>query len=156
MIPRANEKLNGVLKVPLGRDRFYNEVHPKLRPVETVLEGIFIAGCSQGPKNITESVKSSLSAASKIYALLGSESIELEPIQAVVYEQSCVWCEACAQACPFDAIDKKRLNGKYVAKIIEANCKGCGMCIPVCEPNALNLVGYSDRELETMIEALVD
>jgi heterodisulfide reductase subunit A len=154
MVPRINEKLNRVLKVPLGRDRFYNEVHPKLRPVETVLEGIFIAGCSQGPKNISESVKSSLSAASKIYALLGSESIELDPVRAIVNEQACVWCEDCAQACPFDAIDKKRLNGKYVADIIKANCKGCGMCIPVCEPNALNLIGYSDKEMETMIEAL--
>lgn len=156
MVPRVNEKLNETLKVPIGRDRFYNEVHPKLRPVETVLEGIFIAGCSQGPKNISESVKSSLSAASKIYALLGSESIELDPIQAIINEQSCVWCEACAMACPFDAIVKKRLNGKYVAEIMEVNCKGCGMCIPICESNAINLIGYSDIEVETMIEVLVE
>jgi heterodisulfide reductase subunit A len=156
MIPRQNDKLNEILKVPIGRDRFYNEVHPKLRPVETVLEGIFIAGCSQGPKSISESVKSSLSAASKIFALLGSEFIELDPIQAVIHEPSCVWCEACEQACPFDAIAKKRLNGKYVAEVSKTNCKGCGMCIPVCESNAIQLTGYSDVEVEIMIDALVD
>jgi heterodisulfide reductase subunit A len=121
-----------------------------------VLEGIFIAGCSQAPKNITESVKSSLSAASKINMLLGSESIELDPIQAIINQSSCVWCEACAVACPFDAIAKERLNGKYIATVMETNCKGCGMCIPVCESNAINLVGYSDREMETMIDALVE
>jgi len=156
MIPRLNEGLNETLKVPMGRDGFYNEVHPKLRPVETVLEGIFIAGCSQGPKNISESVKSSLSAASKVYALLGSDSIELDPIQAVIHEPSCVWCEACSDACPFDAIAKKRLNGKYVAEVVKTNCKGCGMCMPVCESNAIQLTSYSDVEIETMIDALVD
>ncbi len=156
MVPRINKELEDILKVPVGRDRFYNEVHPKLRPVETVLDGIYIAGCCQGPKNITESIKSSLLAASKVSALLSGEYIKLDPVIARIKKDACVWCEACAQACPFDAIQKVRLNGKFIAAVEEANCKGCGMCMPVCEPNAIVLVGYSDIEMETMIEALIE
>ncbi len=156
MVPRSDPDLISILKVPVGRDQFYNEVHPKLRPVETVLDGLYIAGCCQGPKNFTESVKSSLSASSKIFGLIGSEHIELDPLQARIKTDSCVWCELCMEACPFDAVDKVRLNGKYVARVNEANCKGCGMCVPVCESNAIDLVGYSDSEVESMIDALLE
>lgn len=156
MVPRTNNELTDILKVPAGRDGFFNEVHPKLKPVETVIDGLFIAGCCQGPKNITESVRSALLAAAKIYGLVGRERIEIDPIQAKINEVSCIWCGICAEACPVDAIDKERIDGKYVAKIIKANCKGCGMCVPVCDSNAIDLVGYSDTDIESMIDALVE
>ncbi len=154
--PSGNSSLTEILKVPAGRDGFYNEVHPKLRPVETVMDGIYIAGCCQGPKTITESIRSSLSASSKIYSLLGKQKLSLEPTQAKINTQLCEWCDNCRQACPFDAVRKEDLDGKSVAFINASVCKGCGMCLPVCEPNAINLVGYSDVEVESMIEALAE
>jgi heterodisulfide reductase subunit A len=156
MVAKSYDDLQEVLKVPVGMDRFFNEVHPKLRPVETVLEGIYIAGCCQGPKNIAESVKSSLSASSKIGGLLWKGQIELEPIQAEIDQESCEWCEKCFDACPYDAIRKIKSNGRYVAEVMVSNCKGCGMCVPVCESNAINLLGFSDEVMESMIDALVE
>jgi heterodisulfide reductase subunit A2 len=156
MIPRKNNKVGEILKVPVGRDKFFNEVHPKLKPVETVIDGVFIAGAAQAPLNITEAVKSSLSAASKANGLLKFGEIELEPTMAMVNNSLCAWCGKCLDACPFNAFEKLTHEGKEIAKVITAKCKGCGMCLPVCPENALDLIGYTDVEMETMIEALGD
>ena len=156
MVPRADRRIGEIMKVPAGRDKFYNEVHPKLKPVETVLDGIYLAGTAQGPKNITETLKSALSAAIKTNALIGGGEIELEPTLAKVDRALCEWCGACEEACPFDAIDTDEYEGKAVAVVNESTCKGCGMCLPVCPVNAIQLVGFSDAEIETMIDTLAE
>ena len=156
MIPRKNDSINNILKVPIGRDKFYNEIHPKLRPVETVIDGVLIAGACQAPLNITESVKSSLSAAVKVNSLISKGKIELEPTLAQIDKLLCNWCDKCADVCPYSAIVKEVKNGKMFAVVHEANCKGCGMCLPVCPSNAIQLIGYTDIEIESMIEALID
>ncbi len=156
MVPRKNNTVGKILKVPTGRDKFFNEIHLKLRPVETVIDGVFIAGASQGPKNITESVKSALSAASKANTLVSKGYIPIEPTIAVIDKDKCTWCGKCAEICPFDAISKQTIDGKEVAVLTEAKCKGCGMCMPVCEPNAIQLKGYTDNEIELMIDALAN
>jgi heterodisulfide reductase subunit A len=156
MVPRADGRIGEIMKVPIGRDGFYNEVHPKLKPVETVMDGIYLAGTSQGPKNITESLQSALSAAIKTNALIGKGEIELEPTMAKIDRALCEWCGKCGEACPFDAIDKTGHEGKAVAAVNESTCKGCGMCLPVCPVNAIQLVGFSDAEIETMIDTLAE
>lgn len=156
MTPRKNNNIADLLKVPIGRDKFFNEVHPKLKPVETVIDGVYIAGSSQAPLNITESVKSSLSAASKANGLLRFGEIELEPTLAQVNNNLCTWCGKCLEACPFDAFEKNSKDGKEIASVITSKCKGCGMCLPVCPENALDLVGYSDVEMETIIAELAE
>jgi len=156
MVPRMGDSIAEILKVPRGRDRFFNEVHPKLRPVETVIDGIFIAGTCQGPKNITESMQSALSAASKANSLISKDKIELEPILAIIDVGICKWCDKCETVCPYDAISKSEQKGKAVAAVDEAKCKGCGMCLPVCPVNAIQLTGYTDVEMESMIEAIVE
>ncbi len=156
MVPRADARIGEIMKVPIGRDKFYNEVHPKLKPVETVMDGIYLAGTSQGPKNITETVKSALSAAIKTNALIGKGEIELEPTMAKIDRALCEWCKKCEEACPFDAIDETDHEGKTVASVNESTCKGCGMCLPVCPVNAIQLVGFSDAEIETMIDTLAE
>jgi len=153
--PRKDNNIGEILKVPIGRDKFFSEVHLKLKPVETVIDGVFIAGASQAPYNITESVKSALSAASKANALLNAGEIELEPTLAMIYKDKCNWCDECTNACPYGAILKTELNGKIVAEVIEAKCKGCGMCLPVCPENAIDLKGFTDAEMETMIDAMI-
>ena len=156
MVPRNNNSINSILKVPIGRDNFYNEIHPKLRPVETVIDGVLIAGSCQAPLNITESVKSSLSAAAKVNSLISKGEIELEPTLAEIDKSSCNWCDKCTIVCPYDAIIKKDFEGKTIAVVNEANCKGCGMCLPVCPSNSIQLIGYLDVEIESMIDALAD
>jgi heterodisulfide reductase subunit A2 len=156
MVPRKDNRIADILKVPIGRDKFFNEVHPKLRPVETVIDGVQIAGACQSPKNITESLKSSLSAASKANSLISKGEIELEPTLAMVHKNVCEWCGKCADVCPFSAIEKVTADGKEVAEVNKANCKGCGICLPVCPVDAIDLVGYTNREIESMIDALVE
>lgn len=155
MVPREYSDIVNILKVPIGRDKFFNEIHPKLRPVETVIDGVLISGACQAPLNITESVKSSLSAAAKINSLISSGEIELEPTLAVVHKDRCSWCDKCSTACAYDAISISDYNGKKVAEVVKSLCKGCGMCLPVCPENAIDLIGYTDVEMESMIEALI-
>lgn len=155
MVPREYEDIVNLLKVPVGRDKFFNEVHPKLRPVETVIDGVLISGACQAPLNITESVKSALSAASKVNSLVSLGEIELEPTMAVIHNDKCTWCDKCSNACPYDAISKTTFKGKDIAAVSKSLCKGCGMCLPVCPENAIDLIGYTDKEMEGMIEALI-
>jgi len=153
MTPRADNSIGAIFKLPKGRDKFFNEIHTKLRPVETVIEGVTIAGTCQGPKNITESVNSALSAATKSYSQVNKGEIELDPIVAVINPDACEWCDACSNACPFNAISRDEKTGKAV--ITNSLCKGCGMCTPVCPTNAIDLKAFSDREIMSMIDALV-
>jgi len=155
MVPRADNSVGSLFKIPKGRDKFYNEVHMKLRPVETVIDGITIAGACQGPKNIAESVNSALSAATKSYSILSKGELETDPLVAVIDVEKCSWCGACEKACPFDAILKIEKDGKILAEINNSVCKGCGMCAPVCEPDAVNLIACSSAEIFSMIDALV-
>jgi heterodisulfide reductase subunit A len=155
MVPKENNNLENILKIPIGRDKFYNEIHPKLRPVETMIDGVLISGTCQAPMNISETVKSSLSAVAKMNSLISHGVIKLEPILAKIDKSSCEWCDECTKICPFSAIIKTDYNGKAVAEVNEANCKGCGMCLPVCPTHAIQLSGYTNIEMESMITALI-
>ena len=154
MVPRSDQSVGTMLKIPKGGDKFYNEVHIKLRPVETVIDGITIAGACQGPKNISESVNSALSAATKSFSYVSKGTLETEPIIAVINEDSCSWCGKCLEACPFDAIEKRNVNSREIAVVNSSVCKGCGMCAPVCPPDAINLIGYRNEEIISMIDVL--
>jgi len=156
MVPRKDHSISDILKIPIGRDKFYNEVHPKLKPVETVIDGVFICGASQAPHNITESVNSALSASAKANALISKGDIELEPTIATIDTEKCTWCNDCSDVCTFDAITKIELDGKMVAQVNESSCKGCGMCLPVCKEGAIDLIGYTDNEMESMIDAIAE
>lgn len=155
MVPRADNSIGSLFKLPKGRDKFYNEIHMKLRPVETVIDGVTIAGACQGPKNIAESVNSALSASTKSYSILSKGELETDPLVATIDPSICSWCGACEEACPFDAILKVEKEGKTIAEINNTVCKGCGMCAPVCELDAVNLIACSSAEIMSMIDALV-
>jgi heterodisulfide reductase subunit A len=155
MVPREDNTVASLFKLPRGRDRFFNEIHMKLRPVETVIDGITICGACQGPKNIMESTNSALSAATKSFSYVSKGELESEPIIAKIDKTLCTWCGACQEACPFGAIKKVQEGSKEIAEINNTVCKGCGMCLPVCPVNAIDLVSFSDNEIESMIDALV-
>lgn len=155
MVPRANEGLINVLKLPVGKDGFFNEIHPKLKPVETVIDGLFIAGAAQGPKNLAESVASSMAASSKVAALLLKGYIDLEPLVAHIDSARCTWCGECEMACPYGAVQHVTVDGKDVARINPVLCKGEGACVPVCPKQAIDVEGYTNRQIEAMIDGLV-
>ena len=156
MVPRADNSVGTLFKLPKGRDKFFNEIHMKLRPVETVIDGVTICGTCQGPKNIMESINSALSAATKSFSYVSKGVLETEPIVALVDSGLCTWCNACSEACPFDAISMSAEGLKPIAVINNSVCKGCGMCAPVCLTDAIDLITYSNREIEGMIDALAN
>lgn len=153
MVPRKNEQLVDVLKLPIGKDGFFNEIHPKLRPVETVVDGVFIAGTCQSPKTISESVSSAMAAVSKTAGLLKRGYVELEPLVAKVDVNKCVWCDECTKSCPYGAVQKIEYDGRTVAEIIPVLCKGEGACVPVCPKDAIDVEGYTDQQITAMIDA---
>ena len=155
MIPRENAELINVLKLPVGKDGFFNEIHPKLRPVETVIDGIFIAGAAQSPKTLAESVASSMSAVSKSAALLLKGYVDLEPLVAKVNPELCTWCGECMETCPYGAVQRIQVDNKEIAEVNAILCKGEGACVPICPQQAIDVEGYTNQQIKSMIDALV-
>ena len=155
MVPRTNEELIKTLKLPVGNDGFFNEIHPKLRPVETVVDGVLISGSCQSPKNSAESVASGLAAVTQSASILKRGYAELDPLVAVVDTDACTWCGKCLEACPYEAPRETTAGDKPVAIIDKAACKGCGGCVPVCPHDAIDLQGYTDAQIRAMIDGLL-
>jgi heterodisulfide reductase subunit A len=153
MEPRENDRLNQALKLPQSADGFYKEIHPKLRPVETVIDGVFIAGAAQGPKTMSESATSALAAVAKTGSLLKKGHVDLEPLIAQVDNDKCTWCDECLKACPYHAIEKMICDDKEVAMVIASLCKGEGACVPVCPKDAIAVEGFRNDQIVAMIDA---
>ncbi len=156
MAPRANETLTKTLKLPVTKAGFYNEIHPKLRPVETVVDGVYICGACQGPKNSAEAVASGLAAATQSASILKRGFAELDPLVGVVDQDACTWCGLCLAACPYEAPREVQVDGRAVAFIDKAACKGCGGCVPVCPKDAIDLEGYTDAQMRAMIDGMAE
>ena len=155
MVATANQRLLDILKLPLSAGGFFNEIHPKLRPVETVIDGVFIAGAAQAPKNLAESVASSMAAAANCSAMLLKGHLDRAPLVAKVSAETCVWCEECVNVCPYaGAIVEVERGGKQVAEVVPELCKGCGACAAACPSAAIELEGYTNAQVTAMIDAL--
>ncbi|VBB48728.1 CoB--CoM heterodisulfide reductase 1 iron-sulfur subunit A [uncultured Paludibacter sp.] len=154
MVARADAPhISEMFKIPIGSDKFFNEIHPKLKPVETVIKGVYIGGTCQGPKNVSESVQSSLAGASKITALLKSGTVMGDPVIARIDADACTWCGKCAEVCDYTAIKEIVTEaGKHIAGVNKGVCTGCGICAPVCPVNAIEIAKYTDLEIESMID----
>lgn len=155
MVPRKNESLIKALKLPVGSDGFFNEIHPKLRPVETMVDGVMIAGACQAPASASESVSSALAAATQCGAMLKRGIAELDPLVATVNADLCTWCGLCQESCPYDAVEQLATGGREVAAITSTICKGCGGCVPICPANAIDLLGSTDEQIRSMIDGLL-
>ena len=151
-----SNELSEILKIPIGQDKFYNEIHPKLKPVETVIRGIYISGCSQGPKNISESVQSSLAAVSKINTILSKGTIDLPPIVAQVDSKKCVYCGKCLEVCSYNAIAEVNFENKTIAQVNKAACVGCSICGAFCPNDAIEIAQFTDNEITAMIDGFTE
>ncbi len=139
------------LKLSCTEDGWVREIHPKLRPVEAVTPGFFLAGTVQGPKDIPETVAQASGAAAKVISLLNSEVIIKEPIVAVVDEDLCVGCRLCIQMCPYKA--RVWNEDRRIATVNAVLCEGCGACVAGCPSGATRQDGFTDLQLNAAVEA---
>jgi heterodisulfide reductase subunit A len=159
VMPSKIKDIVEMLKLPVGADRFIQEVHPKLRPVEVAVNGLLLAGTAQGPMSIEESLEGASAAAAKASILLAHDFTELEPFVAKVKTDLCIGCRACIDECVYSgAILEKTAerDGKQV-KVAEVNpglCKGCGACVAVCPTRALDVQGWTLEQFEAMVDGL--
>jgi len=140
-------------KCAVGYDSFLLEVHPKLRPVELAVNGVFLAGTCQGPMDITEACAGGAAAASKASAMIAQGTIEMDPFIAKVDEDLCTGCQTCLNVCPYDAISRDEEKG--IAVVNEALCTGCGTCAATCPSNAIQQFGFNDNQVMSEVMALL-
>jgi heterodisulfide reductase subunit A len=160
IMPNPVDDLIKMLKISPGTDRFLLEVHPKLRPVETAVPGVVLAGTAQGPMNIQESGAAASAAASKVAVLLGQGVVELEPSVAWVDPERCEGSGQCVEVCCYeDAISLQTfsVNGCEMqqAVVTPANCAGCGVCVSACPNRAIDVQGWTLEQYEAMVDAIV-
>jgi len=159
MEPNPVSDLVEMMKVPVGVDRFLQEVHPKLRPVEVSVSGILLAGTSQAPFDIGEACAAASGAAVKASATLGRGYVELDPFVAEVDLARCKGTGACVNVCINKAITltDAEVSGEKVqrAQVNPALCSGCGACVGVCPENAINVKGWTLKQYEDMVDMIV-
>ncbi len=132
---------------------WFTEKHPKLDPVATMTEGVFIAGCVSGPKDIPASVAQGSAAAARVVSYIEQGELSLEPVRASVVAEMCSGCKICNDLCPFNAITfEEALN---VTEINEALCQGCGTCVAACPAGAITGTGFSNEQVLAQIEGLL-
>jgi heterodisulfide reductase subunit A len=152
--PRQGAKdVAKVFGISCSADGWYIEKHPKLDPVATMTEGIFIAGCVQGPKDIPASVAQGAAAAARVLGRIEQKQMALEPIRATINADQCSGCRICNTMCPFNAITFKEAEG--VSEINPALCQGCGTCIAACPAGAIAGSGFSNEQVLAQLDGLL-
>jgi len=150
---RDAERVAQIFGISQSADRFFMEAHPKLRPVATNVDGIFLAGCCQGPKDIPDTVAQASAAAAEVMSLASQGEIEIEPITAWIEPELCAGCKLCIEICPYSAIDF--LEAKGISVVNEALCKGCGACTAICPSKAARQNHFTQHQVLAEVEGLV-
>jgi len=162
MVPsRGWEELAKMLGLATDKDGFFQEAHPKLRPVETYTAGVFLAGACQGPKDIPDTVAQASGAAVKVCQLLSKDEMATDPMISTVDESLCSGCGLCQPICPYKAIEMKTISERVAGKTVTRQvasvnmglCQGCGSCTVVCRSSALNLRGFTNEQILAEVDA---
>ncbi len=140
----ANE-VRRIFNISCASEGFFLERHPKLAPVNTFTDGIFLAGCCQGPRDIPDTVAQAGAAAAEALALIDKGSIETEPNTAYVVEEACSGCRTCVPLCPYGAITFDLAANR--AQIQQVLCKGCGTCVAACPSASIRQHLFEDEEI---------
>jgi heterodisulfide reductase subunit A len=163
MVPSRDAKaIAKVVGIGTDQDGFFQEAHPKLRPVETHTAGVYIAGACQGPKDIPDTVAQASAAAVKVCSLFSKTEMATDPMVADVNLAICSGCGMCVPVCPYKAIElvpkAERVNGKQIERLVaQVNsglCQGCGACNAACRAGAINVKGYTDDQILAEVDAI--
>ncbi|MCZ7359067.1 MAG: CoB--CoM heterodisulfide reductase iron-sulfur subunit A family protein [Candidatus Methanoperedens sp.] len=156
MVPRSDSaKIQKLLGIATGSDGFFMEAHAKLRPVETLVDGVFLAGTAQGPKDIPDTVAQAKGAASSALGVISHKVLELSPLISEVDERLCRGCGDCKDICEYGAIELITLDSRNAARINPALCKGCGACTVACCNGSIKLRNFTDTATFAMLEAVL-
>lgn len=160
---KSARSLATMLTASMDTNDFFTEAHPKLRPVESPTAGIFLSGACQGPKDIPETVAQAGAAAAKVIGLLSKSQLLCNPCTAQPDELMCNGCSSCEKVCPYGAITyiNKEFRGpnrttvlRRVAQVNPAVCQGCGACTVACMSGAMDLKGFSNRQIMAEVDAI--
>ncbi|MBW2000330.1 MAG: FAD-dependent oxidoreductase [Deltaproteobacteria bacterium] len=148
------QEVGRIFGVNQGADNFFLEEHPKLAPLSTATDGVFIAGACQGPKDIPDTVSQASGAAAKSLELTARGEVEISPTISWIDPDICVGCQACINLCPYSAIefDERR----YVSVVNEALCKGCGSCAGFCPSGAAQVRHFSEKQVFAELDGIMD
>jgi heterodisulfide reductase subunit A len=147
-------EMSRTLRIPINSHGFFNEVHPKLRPVESLVKGFYLAGCAHSPKDIPEAVAQASASAAKVLEMFSRKELVAEPLIAVVDEDLCVSCKICIDACPYDA--REYDEEKKIVTVNDALCQGCGSCVVACPAGATQQRNLADEQIARMVEVIFD
>ena len=147
------QEVRRLFNITCSTEGFFLERHPKLAPVNTFTDGIFLAGCCQGPKDIPDTVAQAGAAAAEALALVDAQFVELEPNTAYVLEEECSGCKTCVPLCPYSAITF--VEAKKKAEINEVLCKGCGVCVAACPSGSIRQNLFEDAQIFEEIEGVL-
>ncbi len=150
-LPRDNEDIASVLKLPRTLEGFFLEAHMKLRPVDFASDGMYLAGGAHGPKLITEAISQASAAAARACTILSKEKMMVGGIVAVVDGDRCAACLTCVRVCPYEV---PVINIEGAAEIDVAKCKGCGSCVAECPAMAIELMHYREAQLWAKAKAM--
>jgi heterodisulfide reductase subunit A len=154
MLPSdGSVELGQLLHISTDGYGFFNEAHPKLRPVETLTAGIYLAGVAQGPKDIPETVSQASGAAAKVLQLFSKNEMTASPLVASVIEELCAACGACVKVCPYGAREIHPIWN--YATVNAALCQGCGACVVACPNKASQVRNWRVEQMMEMVDALV-
>jgi len=147
------ESVARLFGVSRSADGFFLEKHPKLDPVATMNDGIFVTGCCQSPKDIPDTVAQAAAAAAEVLAMISKGTVEVEAATAIINERICSGCQVCKLVCPFGAVsfDEER----QVCRVNEALCKGCGACVGGCPSDAISLNHYTNEQILAQMEGML-
>ena len=154
--PKGSNELRQTLGLSRTSDGFYMEAHPKLRPVDTLTDGVYIAGVAQGPKDIPDAVAQGSAAASRASIPMAKGEVEIEPITADTDTTVCGACEVCVELCPFGAVSIEGEGAEKHAAINVALCKGCGTCVGACPSGAMNQNHFKTEQIMAQIAAALE
>ncbi len=150
---KDSDRLRSLLKLSQSPDRFYLEAHPKLRPLDTATDGIFLAGTCQGPKDISDTLSQAHGTASRATIPLFARRVRIEPITSVVDQMFCAGCGLCEKVCEFGAL--KLDPYRKVMTVNEALCKGCGACNAACPSSVITLRHFKTEQIMAQIKEVV-
>jgi len=158
LVPRPETKdLARMMGLDISPDGFLKELHPKLAPVNTKVDGIAIAGVVQGPKDIPDTVAQAKGAASAVAIPMSKGEFKIELIRALANENLCGGCEICGSMCPYNAISYKETDdGHLIAVVDDIACKGCGSCCGACPSGAMQLRYYRDEQIISTIDGILE